>query len=197
MSYITDNQAINLAQAVINDLQEELLDSFGTVYNLTTPEFIRLATERTPSYMKDIGLAAYIYIQDGMGQRRQKEAMEWLASRMEEKLGQGPYQPIQFIPSVDDIKNAFKEEMESFDFGLFPDLGIEIAKDVVGGLADSVEYGAKVVGSVGEKTVNLVETTLDSSSEAVASIPKMLPWILGAATLVVTIIGVFYVKGKK
>jgi len=190
---ITNNQAINLAQTAIGELQDELIDSFGSFYNISAQELIRLASERDPSFMVELGKVIYAWM-PSLTPRRQREALERVASRMEERLGQGPYEKMQLVPTLEEITKAYSDEMTSFDFGMFPELGIEIAKDVSSGSVKLVNESVEVVGSVGKGLGTLANESVTSSISIIKDLPKYLPWILGGLVLIVGVFGIGYIK---
>lgn len=190
---ITNNQAINLAQTAIADLQEELVDSFGSFYNLSSAELIRIASERDSAFMVELGKVVYGWT-PALTPRRQREALERVASRMEERLGVGPHPKIHLVPTLEEITKGFSDEMTSFDLGLFPELGIEIAKAVSNTSVKVVNQTVDVVGSVGKDLGSLAKEGVSSSISIIKDIPKYLPWIVGAAFILIAVFGFSYFK---
>lgn len=184
---ITNNQALKYADSVMYDFQNEMKDSFGDLYFLSLSEAIRVASVRDSQFMYLLGQAAYEWSLQGMDIRRQREAMERVASWQEDIVVNFPATPQELIPPLQLFLDGMKEEMSSFDLSFFPDKGVQVVKNIGKKAEQTVEFVGNVTGNIGK--------TIENTTESFSKVSKY-SWIFIAAALV-GVLGIGYSVLKK
>lgn len=179
---IANVNAIKYANSVMYDFQNEMIDSFGDLYFMNIDEAIRVASIRDPNFMYLLGQAAYEYSIAGMTPRRQREAMERVASWQEDKIKSFPAAPAELIPPLQLFIDGMAKEMSEFDFSFFPDKGVQVVQNLTKKVDATVEFVGNVAGNVGE--------TLKNTTSNVAAVSKY-SWIFIVAAMI-GVLGIGY-----
>tara|TARA_R110000803_G_scaffold5670_1_gene18713 strand:+ start:8540 stop:9052 length:513 start_codon:yes stop_codon:yes gene_type:complete len=136
---VTDKQKIRLAQQALVSYNNQMIEEFGgDAYTLTPSSLERVIIAQSEDFLLEFGGAL---AQSDLGIRRTAEAME----RVVEKSTPND------IPRTFTFIQGIVDELSDFDFSLFSDTAIDIAKDFQ-------EKGREVTESIGEAVTGVVDS---------------------------------------
>ena len=187
---ITYDQKAKFARIVLGYFVNEMIDSFGDLWKLNLQETERRALEKDKLYVDLLGDAAYRWTLNGMSPRRMREAVERVASRLEDENS-------ATIPPMSYFITAFQQEMTEFDISIISGVGYEIFEDIVNAGNKVNDRIVQVVGSVGTSIGNTVENlgdAVENTSEGLGTITKYLPMII--VGIIVTILATLFKIGS-
>ena len=126
----TDNfsttQKVRYGRQALLEFQNIMVNTYGSDYNLSFDGLIQIVQKNEPDFMEKVGNTL---ITAGLGQRRLFEAMERVAYKASPSK----------IPNAYSFNMGIAEELGSFDFSLFGDAALELAKDVSTSIKETTE----------------------------------------------------------
>lgn len=138
LSKLSNAQKARLGEQYLVSYQNEMVKRFGDDYNITFDSLKRIVLEREDDFLTNLGDAAAVA---SLGQRRMAEAMERVAEKSTKDS----------IPKVYTFITGITDELSDFDFSLFSDVAIDIAKDIQ-------QKGQEVSESIGEAATGIVDS---------------------------------------
>ena len=165
---LTNNQKIRYGEEALLSYQNAMVARFGEKYSLSYDSLRRLVIGREPDFLLDLGNAVGMA---GIGQRRLNEAMERVVMKSTSDE----------IPKSWTFGSAVAEELEDFDFSVFGDSAIAIAKD-------TVEKGQEIGKDLGEAVTGV--------TKSISFVGKNLVPIAGALLLILAGIGFVWASKK-
>lgn len=164
---LTDQQAIGYGRNALLAYQNILVDWYGSKYSGSYETLLNAVQNINSDWLKQVGYAVW---RSKLGDRRMHEAIE----RVIDKHGMTPVGFYEF-------NQGLIEEVKSFDFSLFSDAAIDLAKST---------------GKVIENTVDAVSDVSKGAIDSVSFLGKNLKWIVAIVVALLIFIGFKIVRKK-
>lgn len=164
---ITDNQAISYGRNALLAYQNILVDWYGSDYKGDYQTLLNSVQSINSDWLKQVGYAVW---RSKLGDRRMHEAVE----RVIDKHGM---KPVGFAA----FNQGIVDELQSFDFSLFSDAAIDLAKST---------------GKVVETTVDAVSDVGKGAIDSVSFLGKNLKWIVVIVVGLLVFVGFKMVRKK-
>lgn len=156
-SELSITQRSRLGKEALIAFQNQMVAVWGNTYNVSIQELQNLVLSREPEFLLNLGESVYMA---KIGQRRLDEAMERVA------LAGSPTE----IPKLFTFQQGIAQELSDFDFSLFGDTALDIAKDAIKG---------------GQ---NIVEKSLESSQSVIEGIGSTADFFGKHSTLIIGVV---------
>lgn len=144
MEYLSLKASIGYGRQALVDLQNNLVGKFGNDYKLSVSELEQQLVNKNESAIDEIGKAVYA---SKFGYRRINESMERVVDKMEKPFP---------LPSSFTIITGITDELKSFDFSIFSDVGVSIIEDSV----ETLKAGTEAIKKIPEKLADTGEGLL-------------------------------------
>ena len=166
LTQLSITQKTRYGKEALMEFQNQMVSVWGNTYKLSIQELTNLVLSREPDFLSELGETVAIA---KIGQRRLAEAMERVA------LAGSPND----IPKLYTFEQGVAQELADFDFSLFGDTALDIARDAIQG-------GQKIV----EKSLESSQSVIEGIGKSADFFGKYSTWIIGVVLLILAFIGV-------